>query len=132
MHPRATKLPLRLDQDWPGVTAICRIERIREMKDHCSREAIYAITSLPADKLDQARLLQHSRDHWAIENSLFHVHDVTFRENRVRSRLGTAGPGRHPRRRAQLRWPRQWYSSHTASNASCNAWTSVVPPSPLT
>ena len=25
-----TKLPSRLDQDWPGITAICRIERRRE------------------------------------------------------------------------------------------------------
>lgn len=85
-----TKLPLRLDQDWPGVTAICRIERIRELKDRCSREVIYAITSLPAEKLDPARLLQLSRDHWAIENSLFHVRDVTFREDHCRVRSGSA------------------------------------------
>jgi hypothetical protein len=41
-----TKLPARLDQQWPGRKAICRIERIRELKDRCSREVIYAITSL--------------------------------------------------------------------------------------
>jgi predicted transposase YbfD/YdcC len=85
-----TKLPLRLDQDWPGITAICRIERIRELKDRCSSEVIYAITSLAADKLDPARLLQLSRDHWAIENSLFHVRDVTFREDACRVRTGSA------------------------------------------
>jgi hypothetical protein len=63
-------LPSLLDKDWPGITAVCRIERIRELKDRCSREVIYAITSLPTDKLDPAYLLQLSRDHWQIENRL--------------------------------------------------------------
>jgi hypothetical protein len=30
-----TKLPSRLDQNWPGLTAICRIERRRELKTYC-------------------------------------------------------------------------------------------------
>ena len=93
-----TRLPLRLDKDWPGLTAICRIERIRELKDRCSREVIYAITSLPTDKLDPAALLQLSRDHWQIENCLFHVRDVTFREDACRVRSGAA-----PQALAELR-----------------------------
>jgi hypothetical protein len=40
-----TTLPTRLDQNWPGLTAICRIERSREMKTYGTREVIYAITS---------------------------------------------------------------------------------------
>lgn len=93
-----TKLPSRLDQNWPGITAICRIERIRELKDRCSREVIYAITSLPFHKLDPAALLQLSRDHWAIENRLFHVRDVTFGEDACRVRSGSA-----PRALADIR-----------------------------
>jgi predicted transposase YbfD/YdcC len=85
-----TVLPTRLDQNWPGITAICRIERIRELRDRCSREVIYAITSLPTDKLDAAALLKLSRDHWQIENCLFHVRDVTFREDACRVRSGAA------------------------------------------
>ena len=85
-----TKLPARLDRNWPGITAICRIERRREMKTWCSRQVIYAITSLPADKLDPAALLQLSRDHWQIENRLFHVRDVTFNEDACRVRSGAA------------------------------------------
>ena len=85
-----TKLPSRLDQNWPGLTAICRIERIRELKDRCSREVIYAITSLASDKLDPAALLKLARDHWQIENSLFHVRDVTFHEDASRVRSGSA------------------------------------------
>lgn len=85
-----TKLPSRLDENWPGLTAICRIERRREMKSYCSRQIIYAITSLPLEKLDPAALLQLSRNHWRIENSLFHVRDVTFREDACRVRSGPA------------------------------------------
>ncbi len=85
-----TKLPSLLGNNWPGITAICRIERIREHKTYCSREVIYAITSLPLDKLAPASLLQLARDHWQIENCLFHVRDVTFREDACRVRSGSA------------------------------------------
>ena len=85
-----TKLPARLDQNWPGITALCRIERIRETKTYCSREVIYAITSLPKEKLDPAGLLKLARDHWQIENGLFHVRDVTFDEDGCRVRSGSA------------------------------------------
>jgi Transposase DDE domain len=85
-----TRLPARLDQEWPGLKAICRIERIRELKDRCSREVIYAITSLDPTAVGAAGLLQLSRDHWQIENTLFHVRDVTFREDHCRVRSGSA------------------------------------------
>ena len=85
-----TKLPSRLDKKWPDITAICRIERIRETKDRCSREVIYAITSAPPKAFDAAALLKASRDHWSIENCEFHVRDVTFREDASRIRTGEA------------------------------------------
>lgn len=83
-----TKLPARLNENWPGLTAICRIERIRETKTRCSREVVYAITSVTPEMLNAPALLAASRDHWAIENSEFHVRDVTFREDASRIRTG--------------------------------------------
>lgn len=85
-----TRLPARLDKKWTGITAICRIERRRELKNTCTRQVIYAITSLPSEKLDAAHLLRLARDHWRIENSLFHVRDVTFGEDGSRVHTGTA------------------------------------------
>lgn len=85
-----TKLPSRIDEKWPDIKAICRIERIRELKTYCSREVIYAITSAPPETFDAAALLKASRDHWAIENCEFHVRDVTFREDASRIRTGDA------------------------------------------
>lgn len=93
-----TKLPSRLNEKWPGLTAICRIERLREMKTYCTRQVIYAITSLPVDKLDPNDLLQLSRDHWQIENGLHYVRDVTFGEDACRVRSGSA-----PRALAEIR-----------------------------
>lgn len=81
-----TKLPTRLDEKWPDIKAICRIERIRENKLYCSREVVYAITSAPPEKFNAAKLLAASRDHWSIENREFHVRDVTFKEDASRIR----------------------------------------------
>jgi hypothetical protein len=60
-----TKLPSRLNEKWPDLTAICRIERLREMKTYCTRQVIFAITSLPVDKLVPDDLLQLSREAFA-------------------------------------------------------------------
>ena len=68
---------------------------------------IYAITSLPADRLDPHKLLQLSRDHWAIENSLFHVRDITFREDACRVRTGSAPQALAAVRDAVLNYIRQ-------------------------
>jgi len=68
------------------------------MKTYCTRQVIYAITSLPVDKLEPAGLLQLSRDHWQIENCLHYVRDVTFGEDACRVRSGSA-----PRALAEIR-----------------------------
>ena len=83
-------LPARLDEGWPGLVRICRIERRRETKTLCSRQVIYAITSVPAERMDAAGLLQLARDHWQIENRLFRVRDGTFAEDACRVRSGSA------------------------------------------
>ena len=85
-----TKLPSRLDEKWPGLTAVCRLERTRETKTYCTRDVIYAITCLAAKKLQPVLLLQLARDHWQIENGLFHVRDVTFCEDACRVHSGSA------------------------------------------
>lgn len=83
-----TKLPARLDTIWPGIAQIVRIERRRELKSLCQRQVIYAITSLPPERCDAEKLLALSRNHWQIENRLFHVRDITFAEDasRIRSK----------------------------------------------
>jgi hypothetical protein len=58
--------------------------RTGEVEDEVSD----AITALPPQLADAARLLALLRDHWGIENKLHDVRDVTFDEDRsaVRTR----------------------------------------------
>lgn len=61
-------------------------------------EVTYAVTSLTAEQADTTELAEHVRNHWAIENRLHWVRDVTFDEDH--SQVRTAGG---PRAMASLR-----------------------------
>jgi len=52
---------------------------------------VYAITSLTFEQATPARLADLLRGHWAIENGLHYVRDVTFAEDASQVRSGT-GP----------------------------------------
>lgn len=54
-------------------------------------EIVHAITSLSKEKASAEDLLRLSRAHWGIENRLFCVRDVSFREDECRVRKGS-GP----------------------------------------
>lgn len=73
---------------WPGAAQVARIERTREIGGKASLETAYIITSLTAAEASPERLLELSRGHWAIENRLHYVRDVTFNEDRCRVRSG--------------------------------------------
>ncbi len=63
-----------------------------------SIETVYAITSLGWDDVTAAHLAEIIRGHWAIENRVHYVRDVTFDEDRSQVRTGDA-----PRVMATLR-----------------------------
>jgi hypothetical protein len=77
---------------WPHLAQVCRVRRRRvdvgtgEIEDTVT----YAITSLPPERADATRMLTLLRDHWRIENSLHHVRDVTFDEDRSAIRTRAA------------------------------------------
>lgn len=73
---------------WPGAAQAVRIERHRRSKGHDSVEIAYLITSLPPEVAGPGRLLELNRAHWAIENKLHHVRDVSMNEDRCRVRAG--------------------------------------------
>jgi len=74
--------------DWPGLGQIARLERTRLIGDKSSTEIVYLITSLAPRQAGPERLLELVRAHWAIENKLHHVRDVTMNEDRCRVRAG--------------------------------------------
>jgi predicted transposase YbfD/YdcC len=79
---------LQEDHQWPGLAAIGKIVRIREIANKTSTETAYYLLSTP---LSPARLNQVARQHWSVENQLHWRLDVTMNEDQDRTRMGN-GP----------------------------------------
>ena len=75
--------------DWPGVSQVLKVERVVARQGQRRREVRYAVTSL-GPEVGAARLLELVRSHWAIENRLHWVRDVTLGEDGCRVRTGAA------------------------------------------
>jgi hypothetical protein len=78
------------ESDWPGLAQFLRVERTTIVDGETRTSVSYAITSLPPERASSAKLLDLWRGRWAIENRLFWVRDVVFREDHSRIRTGTA------------------------------------------
>ena len=68
--------------DFPGLSSAIKIaKRVKRLKDGSVAESVqYAVSSL--SNLSPIRALSSVRGHWGIENSLFHVKDDSFGEDR--------------------------------------------------
>jgi predicted transposase YbfD/YdcC len=77
---------------WPGAQQVLCVVRTVRRKGKRTQQVRYGITSLAGDALDgdAARLLRRRRGHWAIENRLHYVRDVTFGEDASQIRRGAA------------------------------------------
>jgi len=69
----------------PGVATIVRVASRAELKDRCRFETRYYVSSAT---LSAPRAAAAVRGHWAIENSLHWVLDVTFGDDQSRVRKG--------------------------------------------
>ena len=78
---------LRDTGDWADLRTVGMVYRERELRDKDSHEVVFFISSLP---VSVTRLAKHLRGHWGIENSLHWSLDVTFGEDKNRTRRGNA------------------------------------------
>lgn len=77
--------------DWPGLAQVFQLHRVRRFSDgRTEQETVYGITSLRPLDAGASELLALNRTHWAIENNLHRVRDVTFGEDASRIRSGNS------------------------------------------
>lgn len=95
-HGRVEKRTIRLttiltkQQQWSGLQQGFELTRERTQHGKTTVEVVHGITSLSCQRADAKRMLDLTRDHWAIENGLHHRRDVTMGEDASRVRKGTA------------------------------------------
>jgi predicted transposase YbfD/YdcC len=77
------------DLGWPSIGQVFRLERVCVERGVTTRQVRHFITSLPAS-ISAQRLLELARGHWAIENRLHYVRDVTCGEDASTIRSGSA------------------------------------------
>jgi predicted transposase YbfD/YdcC len=75
---------LQQDHDWPGLTAVGKVVRAREMADNTTTETAYYLLSTP---ITPERFGEVVRSHWGVENRLHWCLDVTMNEDRMRNRM---------------------------------------------
>lgn len=76
--------------DWPDLAQAFRLVRTRTLRGKTTSEVSYGITSMPAELADATALLRLTREHWGIENRVFHVRDMSYGEDHCRVRTGAA------------------------------------------
>jgi predicted transposase YbfD/YdcC len=76
---------LRGADKWSGLHTVVKVQAERYIGDKHSLDTRYFITSCEDDA---AQILQNTRQHWHIENSLHWVLDIAFREDECRIRKG--------------------------------------------
>ena len=83
----ATDVSALADHQWPGLTAIGKVVRTREIATKTSIETAYYLLSAA---LSPERLNEVVRSRWGVENRLHWRLDVVMNEDQDRTRLGNA------------------------------------------
>lgn len=76
-----------ISNQWIGLNQLISIERIVNTKGHRTKETAYFISSKKSNALNYNEGI---RLHWAIENSLHYVKDVTLKEDASKIQTGNA------------------------------------------
>ena len=127
--------------DMPGLAQVAEVRSaVTTLKTGVTRTQVrYLFTSLPPAQAGPDRLLALSRGHWRIENTLFHVKDDSFGEDRHVLQRRVAGATLCALRNAAmmlLRGPNPLWSETDPMTArsqylAAQPLAFVTPPAPL-
>jgi predicted transposase YbfD/YdcC len=78
---------IRHHESWASLQSIVRVQHERRQGTKVELQTAFYISSLAPDA---KMILNATRQHWAIENNLHWVLDVTFREDASRIRTGNS------------------------------------------
>lgn len=112
--------------DWPGAKQVCKIKNVVKGNKQRHKEVRYAITSL-GKEVKADRLLNYLRGHWAIENKLHWVKDVTFGEDASQVRKGSAPEVMSALRNVVIGLMRQSGVNNIAAGLRENGWRKGIP-----
>jgi hypothetical protein len=98
-HGRLEQRTIRVSSDLAGYSTLPGLSQVAEVTTEVTQVATgqistrtrYLVTSLTPALASPRRMLTLSRDHWGIENRLFHVTDDSFGEDRQVLQTHTAG-----------------------------------------
>jgi len=83
---------VRDELDFPGVRQVARITKtILRGKVTLTSEHWYGLTSANRTKLPPQKFLDSVRGHWSVENSLHHVKDRSWLEDKIYSKETSSG-----------------------------------------
>ena len=74
-------------EKWKSIQSVIKIESVRDLNGNISQETRFYIASC---KKSAKEMLEIIRSHWAIENNLHWVLDMTFHEDQSRIRKGNS------------------------------------------
>jgi len=80
-----SKISPSITKDWKNAKTIIRVHRERKLRDKIERETCYYISDL---RESASQFCQRIRGYWGVENRVHYVRDVTFSEDRSRTRIG--------------------------------------------
>jgi predicted transposase YbfD/YdcC len=112
---------------WPGAKQVFQIVRTVRHQGKLTTQVRYGVTSLGPDRASAAALLRHRRGHWAIENRLHWVRDVTFGEDACQVRSGAAPQVLAALRNSVIGVLRQWRTPNIAAGLRTLAWQPQAP-----
>jgi predicted transposase YbfD/YdcC len=97
-------------QAWPGIQAVVMVHAQREFSDRTQEEYRFYLSS---KKETPSYFNVRVRRHWGIENQLHWHLDVSFEEDRSRTRMGNGAENHHTLRKIALQMLQQMNDKHS-------------------